>query len=343
MSRTLRLTGINLKTAPLGEADRILTILSPEHGLLRLTAPGARKQNSRFGGRSGLFVVNDLLVAKGKSIDKITQAETLESFPGLGRDLGKLTAGQYLAEITLNQALTEQPQADLYYLFTEHLSRIEQATSEEVLPCLIQAIYQLLALSGVAPQVQQCCISNTVLRPDLDDADWQIGFSIEAGGAISLLALSQQLAHLETQQQAVKDGHLDDRDLDLVREAIGAYRVVAIEHLPSRPSRHGMGRHPDNHHASPHNHASRHSGYSQKPQAQTMLLVNAIELYLMQQLAQESLPQLSDNTGFSGETIQAAWLKIERILRQYSQFHCDRPIRSATLIDRCFAIPPHPL
>ncbi len=327
MSRTVRLTGINLKAAPLGEADRILTILSPEQGLLRLTAPGARKQNSRLGGRSGLFVINDLLVAKGKSIDKITQAETLESFPGLGRDLCKLTAGQYLAEVTLHQALTAQPQADLYYLFTEHLSRIEQADADGVLPCLIQAVYQLLALAGLAPQVQQCCISNTVLIPDLDDADWQIGFSVEAGGAISLVALSQQLAQLEATQQAAHDGHLDEQDVDLVRSAIGEYRVISIDHLPRQHSRASSS-------------GGRYSGYSRKTAVQTMLLVNAIELYLMQQLAQESLPAISDNTGFAVETTQAAWLKIERMLRQYTQFHFDRPIRSATLIDRCFAIQP---
>jgi DNA repair protein RecO (recombination protein O) len=320
MSRTLRFTGINLKAMPMGESDRMLTILSPEHGLQRLMAPGARKQNSRLGGRSGLFVVNDLLIAQGRSINKITQAETLESYPGLGRDLTKLTAGQYLAEIALHQALGDQPQTELYYLLTEHLSRIEQADPTEVLPSLAQAVYQLLALAGVAPQVQQCCLSNEILEPDLDDVDWQNGFSIEAGGAISLTALSRQLAELETKKQAVKDGHLDNRDVDLIREAIGEYRVVAIEHLPNRPRR--------------------HSGYSRKPAVQTMLIVSAIDLYLMQQLAQESLPQLSDNTGFAVETIHSSWLKIERILRQYTQFHLDRPIRSAALIDRCFLNPP---
>jgi DNA repair protein RecO (recombination protein O) len=316
MSRTLRLTGINLKAMPLGEADRILTILSPEAGLIRVTAPGARKQNSRLGGRSGLFVINDLLITQGKSMDRINQAETLESYPGLSRHLGKLTAGQYLAELALNQALTEQPQADLYYLLTEHLSRIELADTDVILPRLVHAIYQLLAIAGVAPQVQQCCISNQRLEPDLDDADWQVGFSVEAGGAISLEALSQQLTDLETKQQAVSDGHLDSRDVDLVREAIGEYRVVTIANLPDRPHR--------------------QRGNSGKSAPQTLLLVNGVELYLMQQLAQESLPQISDNTGFATETIQAAWLKIERILRQAAQFHFERPIRSASLIDRCF-------
>jgi DNA repair protein RecO (recombination protein O) len=320
MGKTMRLTGINLKAMPLGEADRMITILSPEAGLIRVSAPGARKSNSKLGGRSGLFVVNDLMIAQGKSIDRISQAETIESYPGLGRDLGKLTAGQYLAEIALHQALTDQPQPDLYYLLTEHLRRIAEAESDAVLPLLAQAIYQLLALAGVAPQVQQCSISNAVLEPDLSlDADWQVGFSIEGGGVISLTALSQQLATLETSRQAWQAGTLEGEDFALVREAIGEYRMTTIEQL-SRQQYHRN---------------------SEKSAPHTMLLVDAIELYLMQQLAQESLPQVSDNTGFAIETIQAAWRQIERILRQYTQYHLGRKIRSAMLVDRTFA--PHPV
>jgi DNA repair protein RecO (recombination protein O) len=316
MGKTIRLTGINLKAIPLGEADRMITILSPEAGLIRVSAPGSRKSNSKLGGRSGLFVVNDLMIAQGKSIDRISQAETIESYPGLGRDLSKLTAGQYLAEIALHQALTDQPQPDLYYLLTEHLRRIAETETDGVLPALAQAIYQLLALAGVAPQVQQCSISNEVLEPDLDlGADWQVGFSIEGGGVISLTALSIQLARLETSRQAWQAGQLEDEDFALVREAIGEYRITTIGQL----SRQQYHRH------------------SEKSAPHTMLLVDAIELYLMQQLAQETLPQVSDNTGYAIETIQAAWRQIERILRQYTQYHLGRKIRSAMLIDQIFS------
>ncbi|HEY9873712.1 MAG TPA: recombination protein O N-terminal domain-containing protein, partial [Candidatus Obscuribacterales bacterium] len=81
MSRTYKATGINLKSMPLGEADRLLTILTREFGLIRAVAPGARKHHSKLSGRSGLFVVNELLIAQGRSLDKITQAETKESYP----------------------------------------------------------------------------------------------------------------------------------------------------------------------------------------------------------------------------------------------------------------------
>ncbi|UWU45655.1 Recombination protein O N terminal [Limnospira platensis C1] len=50
MSRTYKATGIILKAIPLGESDRLLTILTPEFGLMRVVAPGARKSRSRLGG-----------------------------------------------------------------------------------------------------------------------------------------------------------------------------------------------------------------------------------------------------------------------------------------------------
>jgi DNA repair protein RecO (recombination protein O) len=66
--------------------------LTREFGLIKAVAPGVRKQRSSIGGRSELFVVNELLIAKGRSLDKITQASTVESYPGLSRNLGKLSA-----------------------------------------------------------------------------------------------------------------------------------------------------------------------------------------------------------------------------------------------------------
>jgi len=194
MSRTYKATGINLKSMPLGESDRLLTILTQEFGLIRVVAPGARKQNSKLGGRSGLFVVNELLIATGRSLDKITQAETRESYPGLSQDLGKLAASQYLAEMVLAQALSEQPQEELFCLLNEHLSRLEQLPSTpvtQVLAHLTHAVFHLLALGGITPQVQVCCLSGRSLTPDFTDPNWQVGFSVPAGGTVSLAALQR--------------------------------------------------------------------------------------------------------------------------------------------------------
>jgi DNA repair protein RecO (recombination protein O) len=191
MSRTYKATGINLKTQALGESDKIVTILTAEFGLIRAVAPGSRKHNSSLGGRSGMFVVNELLIAKGRSLDKITQAQTLKTYPGLTKNLGKLAAGQYLAEIVLCQALSEQPQEELYELFNEHLQRLEASSSGNtsgVLAHLAHGVFHLLALAGVTPQVQVCCLSGRPLKPDLTNPNWQVGFSIPAGGTVCLEA-----------------------------------------------------------------------------------------------------------------------------------------------------------
>lgn len=184
--RSYTATGINLKAMAMGETDRLVTVLTKEKGLLRAIAPGARKHKSRLGGRSGLFVVNECLFTKGKSLDKLVQAETVRSFPGLSKNLAKLTASQYLAEIALSQALTDQPQEELYYLLIEHLTRLEKASQPNILPCLAQATFHLLALAGVAPEVFRCCLTRSPLEVELGNPDWKVGFSVSSGGAIAL-------------------------------------------------------------------------------------------------------------------------------------------------------------
>jgi DNA repair protein RecO (recombination protein O) len=187
MNKTYQATGINLKTKPLGEADRLVTILTPEYGLIRVIAPGARKPRSTIGGRSSLFMVNELLIARGKSLDRITQAETLYSYRELAKDLTKLAIGQYWAEMALDQALSDHPQPELYQLLMVHLGRLEQLNGEEPLGFLCQGVFHLLALGGIAPQVYNCFVSGRAVQPDLSNPRWRIGFSIEGGGTVDPL------------------------------------------------------------------------------------------------------------------------------------------------------------
>ncbi len=307
MGRTYKATGINLKGMPIGEADRLLVILTREFGLIRAVAPGARKHHSSLSGRSGLFVVNELMIASGRSLDKITQAETIESYPRLSQDLIKLTASQYIAEMVLAQALSEQPQEELFCLLNEHLSRLEllpDKSTSLVLAHLSQAVFHLLTLAGLAPQVQACCLTQLPLVPDYSDPNWQVGFSVAAGGAVSLSALGR----LGTEGQR-KDaaGTVNLAKKGLVAEAASTgYQTVTHR--------------------------------QEKPVISTRL--NASELTLLQQLAQASLPQL-DAALPDRQHSNSEWLSVEQILRQYVQYHFGRPIRSAALLDSYFASLPN--
>lgn len=185
--RTYRATGINLKSTPLGESDRIVTLLTKECGLVRVVAKGARKTKSSLGGRTEPFVVNDLLIAKGRSLDRISQAEMLRSFSGLRSGLAKLTVAQYWAELVLHQALSQQPQADLFAVLLEHLERLSEARSRvETLPLLGHGIYHLLAIAGVAPQVHRChyCHCSVGVPDGALQSDREFLFSPASGGSI---------------------------------------------------------------------------------------------------------------------------------------------------------------
>ncbi|HEY9634557.1 MAG TPA: DNA repair protein RecO [Coleofasciculaceae cyanobacterium] len=304
MSRTYKATGINLKSMPLGEADKLVTILTREFGLIRAVAPGARKQKSQLSGRSGLFVVNELLLAKGRSLDKITQAETLESYPGLSKNLGKLAASQYLAELVLCHALSEQPQEELYALLNEHLRRLDQlpnSTSDQagaslVLAHLSHGVFHLLALAGVAPQVQVCCVTQNTLQPNFTDPDWRVGFSIDAGGTVSLAGNDSGLGRLSSSVIS---------------------RGGSMTQTPSSEQT--------------------HADTAPPPRLNTKL--DAIELTLLQRLAEAELPDLNamlpkqlENL-LSLKSFNTVWAKVERILRDYAQYHFGRSIRSAALVD----------
>ncbi len=371
--RSYKATGINLKAMPMGESDRLVTVLTKEYGLIRAIAPGARKHKSRLGGRSGMFVVNELMFAKGKSLDKLIQAETLQSFPGLSKDLAKLTTSQYLAELALAQALTDQPQEDLYSLLIEHLERIEAAAKPDILPCLAQATFHMLALAGVAPEVFRCCLSRSPLTAELGNPDWQVGFSVSSGGAVDLAELERikgdrlkEIQHIEQEWQEQRDSHRSEATLATsVQDSEATYNhttehTTSIEPVSQKPN-------PGN--------SRRWSAQLQskvsKEVTQNLGIVgylSAAELALMQQLskpelimtsptAQPNWPQPNRQFASKSGTIRSPattvasaleesgphvmWRHIEQFLRQYAQYQFDRPIRSAALIDTCFTSPTH--
>lgn len=285
MSGTYKAIGINLKSTPMGESDRLLTILTEEYGLLRAVAPGSRKHKSSLGGRSSLFVVNQLLIAKGRNLDKIIQAESLASYPGLSQDLRKLTASQYLAELALFQALSDQPQTELFCLVRQNLDHLEALPSALTLACLTHATFHLLAVAGLAPQVLACSVTQQPVVPNFGDPNWRIGFSAVAGGVVNLSGKSlEQMPEL------------------LVK--LTAAELNVLQRLPEP----------------------------------TLIqdLLSAQEFLVTDTLSTQSTKSIDTLPSLSTHPNHQVWLSIERILRRYAQYHFDRPIRSATLIDTCF-------
>jgi len=115
--RLYRTEAIVLRRSNFGEADRLLTLYTPEWGKLRVIAKGVRKPTSRKSGHLELFTHSRLLVAKGRNLDIVTQAETLHSFRPLREDLLRTGWAYYAAELLdrfVEEGIEDRPLFNLF-------------------------------------------------------------------------------------------------------------------------------------------------------------------------------------------------------------------------------------
>lgn len=112
----IKAEGIIIRRINVGEADRILTILTRSEGKIRVKAKGVRKINSRKGGNTEIFNRVKFTTAKGKNIDIITEIETLSSYAGLRHNLMLIGTAFHLCEL-VEKLLPEHQENPLVYEF----------------------------------------------------------------------------------------------------------------------------------------------------------------------------------------------------------------------------------
>jgi DNA repair protein RecO (recombination protein O) len=174
--RLYRVSAIVLKRHDQGEADRLLTVFTRDRGKLTLLAKGVRKPASRKAGHIEPFTHVDLLVAKGKSLHLVTQAETVKAHRYLREDLWRSSWAYYVAELADAFTQDEDPNELLFDLLLETLGRLDGDAD----PALAARYYELhlLALVGYQPQLFRCVECNELLKPEVNF------FSLEQGGAL---------------------------------------------------------------------------------------------------------------------------------------------------------------
>lgn len=154
---TYRDVGVVLRNQKLGEADRIITVLTRGRGVVRAVGKGVRKTSSRFGARLEPFTHVDLQLAVGRSLDIVTQVETIHAFSrDLGADYAAYTAGTAMLETAERiVADTQEPSIQQYQLLVGALSAL---TERRQLPSVLLDSYQLraLAIAGYAPSFVGC-------------------------------------------------------------------------------------------------------------------------------------------------------------------------------------------
>jgi DNA repair protein RecO (recombination protein O) len=242
--RVFRTDAVILRRQELGEADRLLVLLTPEHGKIRAVAKGVRKPAGRKTGHVELFALVDMLIARGRELYVVTQAETREPFLPLREDLVRGSYANYLVEL-LDQSTAEQDTSRAEFdLLVHALGWLCTVTDLR----LVARYYELklLGLAGFAPSLHQCVIGQEELQPQdqffsppdggVICPDHRAG--IDRGVPISLSAL-KTLRYLQTRPwqtvQVLQIGDLLHLELERLMQSYITYaleqRLRSVEFL----------------------------------------------------------------------------------------------------------------
>lgn len=125
MTRIRKAEGIILRRRNLQEADRILTIYSKHFGKIRVVAKGIRKITSRKAGSLELFNHVNLVLARGRNLDIVTEVEIISAFTFLRKNLLKATIAYYFCELVDRLTPDEQDNPQVFELLKENLLKIK--------------------------------------------------------------------------------------------------------------------------------------------------------------------------------------------------------------------------
>ncbi len=205
-----RTEALVLRRTDFAEADRLVTLYAPELGKLRVLAKGSRRPGSKLAGHVELFCHCSLLIAVGRNLDLIIQAQTISSFAPLRADLDLIAAAHYLAEFVdafTAERIENQP---LFTLLRGSLAMLAHARSPEIL----LRFFELhgLRLLGYDSEMERC------VRCGREAAEAALSaFSAYAGGALCADCARQEAPVIPVSPAALEVlGSLQARDAGIV-------------------------------------------------------------------------------------------------------------------------------
>jgi DNA repair protein RecO (recombination protein O) len=173
--RVYRTEAVIIRRGDLGEADRLLTLITPM-GKRRVVAKGARKTTSRLAGHIELFTHTALLLAVGRNLDIVTQSAILHSYEQLRGDLKRIGAAYYAAELIDRLLEEEDENRPAFELLVATLGALD--TTRNIDLALRFYELRLLGFLGYRPQLYHCPVCQELLTEEANR------FSAVGGGVL---------------------------------------------------------------------------------------------------------------------------------------------------------------
>ena len=160
--RVYKTQAIVLRQRKLGEADKIVTLYSAHHGKIDAVAKGVRRTKSRLAGHLEPLTLGSYLLAEGRELDIVTQAETVDAFAALRTDLERLSRGLYCAELVDRLTPERSEGGPVFRLLQEALRLLDSHTAIDLVARFFEL--RLLDALGYRPLLERCAVCDRVLE-----------------------------------------------------------------------------------------------------------------------------------------------------------------------------------
>jgi DNA repair protein RecO (recombination protein O) len=166
--------GVVLRTFRLGEADRIVVLVTQGHGKVRAVVKGVRKTKSRFGSRLEPLSHVAVLMYQGRGeLEVVNQAETLDHFRAVREDLDRLSKATSMLEVVDQVAQEREAAPALYRMLVGALRALAARDAPLLMPAFF---WKLLALEGLEPVLDRCATCGA--------EDNLVAFDVAEGGVL---------------------------------------------------------------------------------------------------------------------------------------------------------------
>lgn len=218
MSELYRDVGVVLRTYKLRESDRIVVLMTQDHGKVRAVAKGVRKTKSKFGARLEPMSHVRVLLYRGRELDIVSQADSVEPLAPMLSSLDRASQGMAAIEAVDQLGLEREPNPRLYRMAVGVLRTIAERPAALNVPAFY---WKLLAAEGLEPQLHAC------VRCGEGEPDVQlVAFDLNEGGTVC---------------RACRSGSsLSPAALGIVRDILGGRLNEALA-LDESPATHEVG------------------------------------------------------------------------------------------------------
>jgi DNA repair protein RecO (recombination protein O) len=227
-SRLYKTEAIVLRGLDLGEADRVLTVLTPHLGKLRVIAKGVRRPRSRIGGGLEPLGQVDLVLAVGRTFDVVTQSQLVDPHLGLRGDLHATAAAWYLAELADRFCEERAESAAAFALLGRGLTALDAASGVAARDAVARAYeLHLLEAMGYRPELGTCIECGAAIEPGRN------AYAAVAGGVVG-----PECAHAALSASAISTGAL---------KAMRHFQRVALDEAARLAMTRSVGREVERH------------------------------------------------------------------------------------------------